>query len=182
MGRHRRPLPVQFINNNEELKPVLTEDEKSEIVGNIISAKMFRKKASFFLYWIFGINRKKSAELAGYKPTYADKLVANYRKDRETRTLLEKVFDEFPEKYRMLCKARLVELAKIEEGALAEYAANPRLAIKHPSLLKHLKVAGGVLPQDDFVRPMDIDIGSIQLLIQNKLTDRDGNSGEPDTD
>jgi len=182
MGRHKRPLPVKFINENNKLEPVLTEDEKIEVAGNIIGAKTLTKEASFFLYWIFGVDPKKSALLSGYKGSYAYKLITKYRKDRNLRELTEQVFDSFPDKYRLMCKARLLELSKIEGAAIEEYRKDPKLLIDKPQLAKQVKQAAGVLLGDDIrqVIPL-INIEEMRVLIQSKLGTNEGSDdGEQD--
>jgi len=177
MGRNKdtSKIPIKYVektitNDTHKLEPIFTEDEKAEVVGNIIGAKALTKEAAFYLYWIFGIEPKKSAQLAGYKDTYAYKLITKYRKDRQLRTLTEQIFDSFPDKYRMMCKTRLLELAKIEGQAIEEYRKDPKLLIDKPQLAKQVKQAAGVLLGEDIrqVIPL-INIEEMRVLIQRKV-------------
>jgi hypothetical protein len=186
MGRHKdaSKIPSKYVekrllHKSNELKPVLTDDEKAEVVANIVGEKTFKKEASFFLYWIFGVDPKRSALLSGYKESYAYKLITKYRKDRQLRELTEQVLDSFPDKYRLMCKARLLELSRIEGQAIEEYRKDPKLLIDKPQLAKQVKQAAGVLLGEDIrqVIPL-INIEEMRVLIKSKidgtLTERQG--------
>jgi hypothetical protein len=78
-----------------------------------------------------------------------------------------------------MCKARLLELSRIEGQAIEEYRKDPKLLIDKPQLAKQVKQAAGVLLGEDIrqVIPL-INIEEMRVLIKSKidgtLTERQG--------
>ncbi len=114
-----------------------------KVVQGLINNKKGSKQEQFYLYYFFGLPINTSAKLAGYSKAYAYKLVQKFKHNPVKRQGIEQMLNLIPEQYRMVCKARLVDLADIEGKALNEYRKDPRLAIDKPQLLKQVKQGQG---------------------------------------
>jgi hypothetical protein len=157
-------------NQNSDLPALISEEQKIDIVQNLVKAKSGSKAQEFFLYWVFGVPAPKAAKLAGYSEKSAYGLVHRLKKDTQIRAQCEAFFDEFPERYRMMCKARLPQIAQLEAKALDTYDQKPELFIKHPQIAKQVKQAAGVKLDED-MKPQQptINVEGIQMYIQNVI-------------
>jgi hypothetical protein len=187
MGRRKKLLPIEFStennNNHRPLPEGLSSADVAEVIQTIATAKSADKRQKFLMAWFFGLPMEKCATISGLSQSYCESLPAKYRKSQALRTHFEKLLSTWPETYRNVCKLRLYKLQDAEGRAVERYLEDPELLIKRPQLARQIKIAAGAMPTDDIVRPMDIDIGQIQVLIQGKfpgLADKnnDGNNEE----
>lgn len=142
------------------------QDAIEKVVQGLINNQRGSKQDQFYLYHFFGLPIKTCAELAGYSEAYGYKLIQKFKKNPIKRQGIEKILNLIPEQYRMVCKARLVDLADIEGQALNEYRKDPRLYIKSPQVGKQIKQGAGILSNDDTPPVQVINIRKLQQIMQ----------------
>jgi hypothetical protein len=142
----------------------------NEIVSSVIKAKKGSRRDKFFLYRFFNLPMEICARLSGYSLSYCYKLSEKYQKDSKLQESFQKLVDVIPDRYRELCKIRLMEMGEIEGRALAEYKKDPQLAIRQPQLLKQLKEAAGILNEaDTTVQMVQLNFNDLQKHMADSL-------------
>jgi hypothetical protein len=158
-------------NKDKELIPIGLASEVVQAVG---AKKGYGKRDRFLLGWILGLPAATAGRMAGYSETYSLKLSAEAKKSPKMLERLAENSGAMPERYKMLCRLRLGDVAAIEGAALAEMKENPRLALEKPQILRQVKAAAGALA-DDSVNVQVVSIGTLNLLqahVSSKLEAR----------
>jgi hypothetical protein len=140
------------------------------------------RETIFINLLVGGFSPHQAALKAGYSKSYASSGV--YQKLKKSERLQTKIMQAGPmlaRSYRRFTQAALPEIAEIEANALGEYRKDPKLAITRPALLKQVKIAAGVLNDDQRPPTPKINIGKLQIaqmIVSENLTQ--GLSGSHD--
>jgi hypothetical protein len=170
MRHKKKPNPLTVAerdNNSNKLDKVALA---KEVVDNVGSFRGASKTLKYHLYRMFGFNTAAAADLAGITLRTGYDLNQRLANDERQYKKLAHIVSGFPDKYRELCKLRLMGISNIEDKALGLYAEDPKLAIERPALLKHMKQAAGIVleePQTQVVP--NINIGQLQAIILQSL-------------
>ena len=87
---------------------------------------------------------KKACEEVGISNVYGHKINRMWATDPKFRSRIMKKLDKYPDDYKDACKALLPTILKTEVKGLEAMADDPTLAVKHPQLLKQMKMGAGV--------------------------------------
>ena len=168
MGKKTKKLP-EIGNKTTDI----TEDLAMEVVENVVGEKKADKETKFFLYHFLGLPAPLSAKLAGYAPSTGYGLVYRFKKNPMLREKLAQIVNVVPDQYRQLCKLRLAKISEIEAKILDEMYKNPQEAMRHPKVLRELKLAAGAL--DETPERPTIQIQQLQVYQQIVQENLDGN-------
>ena len=187
MGRHKdtSKIPIKYVekqilNDNDKLdKPELAQ----EIIEGVIGQKKASRSVKYHLYRLFGLDTEGASRLAGLAIKSGYDLNHRLKNNDHEYQKLQTFLGGFPDRYRDLCRARLLQLSEIEGKALEEYRKDPRLLIDKPQLAKQVKQGAGVLLGEDIrqVIPL-INIEEMRVLIQTKLGLNEGSNEEDESD
>lgn len=169
MGKQKKLPVVKKTGNSNNIKDVVDSDTVDEVIAEIISKSGDKKTDKFLLLWLFGFSAKAAALSAGYAKSYAESGVQARLKTPKLRQRLDEITQVMPEKYRSLCRLRLIDVFEIEEEVLKVMKDKPELAMKHPQLLRQIKQSSGALA-DEGQPPQPINIETLQIIQQNQLT------------
>jgi hypothetical protein len=155
---------------NKELVPV---DAAQEMVNTLVTARNWDNQVKFSIYRLFGLPVREAAKLTGFSDKYGYKVNSMLKNDDKLKSRVERILSDFPDKYRLVCKARLPWLSEIEGKALAEYDEDPKLMIQKPQLAKQIKQAAGALPQDIPPVQPTININELKMIVGMNIPDSD---------
>lgn len=159
--------PGDDFNERGDLVALLEEHEWS-FVGNRGEYQRWRR---FWECKLKGMNTYRSAKAAGFSESYSrGDIYRDLKPGGLAISKLEQILAKTPETVRKITQLRiLTDGLEIDRLALDQYKANPRLAITNPSLLKHLRQAAGVMPQDFQPQPQMINIQAMQIFMRRHL-------------
>ena len=155
------------ISNN--IKDIVDPNVVDEVIAELVSDSKDKKLDKFLLLWLLGFSGKAAALSAGYSPSYAASGILKQLKTPKLRERIEEITSIMPEKYKSLCRLRLIDVAEVEQGILQEMKNNPSKAMKNPQILRQIKQSSGALADES--QPLQsIHIETLQILQQNQLT------------
>jgi hypothetical protein len=157
-------------NENTDLIP----DNALDTVETLLQVKKPNKKdkklIKFHLLRLFGVPPQSAAKLSGYAKSYGYMLTKKYRNQPKIQQTLGRFIDGMPDDYRTLCKLRLPLVGELEGLALAEYAADPKLILSKPQILKQIKAGAGILSDEQQGSPQPVNINRIQIIMNQLHT------------
>jgi len=163
-GHHNRSVTkAKSINSGEIIDPQAVDT----VVEDLVAGKKDPRWQKFLCFWIFGLSAKSAALKAGYSRSYAESGVQKRLKDPKVRAQLEAILSNAPQRYRAICRLRLVDIAQVEGALLEQLKDDPEKLLKHPAAVtavKQIKQSSGVLGHDQ-QPPMVVNIGAMQNLM-----------------
>ena len=127
------------------------QGEKTEIkpLDNLITERTEPFEGSVQLDFIFRHKILKypvrqSTEDVGISVAYGHKINRMWDTDPKFRSRIMKKLDAYPDDYKDACKVLLPTILKTEIKGLEAMNDNPELAVKHPQLLKQMKMGAGI--------------------------------------
>jgi len=166
----KRKKQTTLIKKDNDITDIVDSDIVDEVVAEIISTSNSKRKDKFILLWLLGHSAKSAALSAGYSASYsASGIQRALKHSNSLRERIEKITAVMPERYRALCRLRLGDIAEIESEVLKKMKDSPEKAMKHPQLLRQLKVAAGVIGDDNMPVQQTYNIGQVQALILQGL-------------
>ncbi len=151
-------------NKNKELKKPKDDSLLNEVVTFIAGQEEHLREDKVLMLVLLGMKPTPAARLAGYSESYSR--FGIHRKLRESKMFgekLEEILGKMPSAYRQYCAARLFRVAGIEDKALQEMENDPTLAVRHPQILRQLKVTCGALTEEG-TRPHIVSIQTLNFL------------------
>jgi len=131
-----------------------------------------------FRHMVLKYSVKQAVEDVGISIAYGHKINRMWRGDAKFRSRIMKKLDSYPDDYRDACRSLLPVILKTEVEGLRAMQDNPELAVKHPQLLKQMKMGAGINLSDDPPTVIaNVNIGLIQQHIMQSLA---GDSDEDD--
>jgi hypothetical protein len=121
-----------------------------------------------FLYLIQeGFTRKEAAKHSGFAERYGfEKYHSLTRDNQKYYAHLDRISQKMPGLYKMDARFNLADVSQIDRSVIERLKSDPDLAIRHPAILRQLKIAGGVLSDEQQSLPPTINVESIQVLLQ----------------
>ena len=171
-GKEAKKLPVvKKDKKHNQIKDIVKPEIVDEVVGQIASTstdKKDKRRDKFLLYWLLGYPVRTAGITAGYKESYAKFGLYEVLKQPIVKERLLEITSAMPEKYRALCRLRLGDVAEVEGSVINLMKDDPKLALKHPQVLKQLKKSAGVL-EDEIVTPPTMTIKTLTLIRGNQF-------------
>jgi hypothetical protein len=168
--KNKKGIMVKKKKNGDK-NELVSIDITHEIISNLVTRAKATNKYKFYLYRMFGFSTGEACKATGLKVSYGYRLNHELKNDPQIRGNLERVLVKFPDHYRNLCRARLIEIAEVEGKALDEYQRDPRLAIKSPKLLRDIKNSAGAIEHDIPMIQTNINIASLHSFLEDLLPD-----------
>lgn len=169
--RHRKRSVTKVRRINKEGKPLSNNTLRDEVISFIAGSNKHPKEDKVLMLVLLGLKPTKAARMSGYSESYSR--FGIHRALRESKMFgekLEQILGEMPSVYRQYCAARLFRIAGIEDKALQKMESDPTLAIRHPQILRQLKVACGAMVDEH--TPQALIPVQVAIQIQNLLQDQ----------
>jgi hypothetical protein len=138
----KAPIKTRKSNDPNEIIDLQIVDE---VVEDLVGGKKDPRWQKFLCYWIFGLNAKSAAIKAGYAKSYAESGVQKRLKDPKVKAEMEAILANAPERYRAICRLRLVDIAQVEGALLEKLKDKPEKLLRNPAVVRQIKEAAGAL-------------------------------------
>jgi hypothetical protein len=159
-----------------EIQPYdeLLADRTELFQGNVQVDYIFRRK-------VLKYSVKKSTEDLGISTGYGYRMSKQWDEDPKFRARIMKRLDAYPQDYKSACRTLLPTILKTEIKGLKAMNDDPELIVKHPQLLKQMKIAGGIdLNEAPAPVSQTINIAAIQQHIFNSIQQAAGSTNVTD--
>ena len=167
--RKRRPPVPLDVKPKMSLEEAKKDEELALQIADLANKiKGGNRRTKFAMLRIYGFSQQEAAEICGYHPGSGARLERQMRTDQRYMKEVAHVLDAIPDHYRSFAKARLPDVAEVEAKALEEMKQDPKLAIKHPGLIRSIKGSSGVTDEPP-QQPQMVNIDKMQVLVQQTL-------------
>lgn len=157
--------------NGNDSKELTDNSLRDEVIEFITGQEGQPREDKTLMLILLGLKPTKAARMSGYSESYSR--FGIHRALRESKMFgekLEKILGKMPSVYRQYCAARLFRVAGIEDKALTEMEIDPTLAIRHPQILRQLKVACGAMVDEH--TPLILIPVQVAVQVQNCLSEQ----------
>lgn len=159
--------------NGSDSKEQTDNSLRDEVIEFITGQEEHPREDKVLMLVLLGLKPTKAARMSGYSESYSR--FGIHRALRESKMFgekLDEILGKMPAVYRQYCAARLFRVAGIEDKALQEMEIDPTLAIRHPQILRQLKVACGAMVEEH--TPQILVPVQVAVQVQNFLSEQQG--------
>jgi len=155
----------------KKLNTIIDPEDGAKVITELVGKDGDPRWGKFLAYHLFGATAFRAALNAGYPRSFAKSGVYKWLEKPETRAQIEGILGNLPQRYRDICRLRLVDVAEVEGALLEKLKSEPEKLLRNPAIVRQIKETAGAIPREQGPQVQNIDIQSLQVLVAKAIPD-----------